>query len=201
MTVPQRATNHRGQRTKQAILDAAMDLFAGSGYRGTGLIAIGDRAGVSHAAVLYHFGTAENLLLSVLDERLLLFNEASNGALIGDPVQVLRSIPEIARFNTANPELTKLFIVLKAESLNEESPSHAYFVAHRRRTHKLFRKAIEAGVTNGQFRSDVDAETKAGEIMAFIGGAENDYFLDPQRLDLEALYQAYTDDLLRNLTT
>ena len=52
----------RGQARRQAILEAAMELYAKGGFRGTGLTAIGERVGVSHAAVLYHFGTARNLL-------------------------------------------------------------------------------------------------------------------------------------------
>src|SRR4051794_29733888 len=59
----------QGEQTKQAILDAALELYAETGFRGTGLIAIGERAGVTHATVLYHYGSSHELLMAVLEER------------------------------------------------------------------------------------------------------------------------------------
>lgn len=195
------ATTARGERTRQAILEAAIELFGETGYRGTGLTAIGERAGVTHAGVLYHFGTAENLLLAVLDERLRRFDAATADAFRGEPVDIIAALPEIGRFNAANPGLTRLFIVVKAENLDEGLPAHDYFVAHRRRTHKIFRRVLAEGVRHGQFRADLDTDAKAAEIVAFIGGAESDYFLDPARLDLVSLFESYTRTLLDDIAT
>jgi AcrR family transcriptional regulator len=189
----------KGERTRRAILEAALELFAETGYQGTGLMAIGERAGVTHAAVLYHFGTSEGLLMAVLDERLRRFDEATRDAFDGAPLDVLAALPEIARFNAANPELTKMFVVLKAESIDARQPAHDYFVRHIRRTHRKLAEVLRRGIELGQFRADLDAHAKAAEIVAFLGGAEADAFLDPARLDLVALYQSYTDALLRDL--
>ena len=197
---PPRKTTPKGERTRRAIIEAALELFAETGYRGTGLMAIGERAGVSHAAVLYHFGSSEGLLLAVLDERLRRFDAATHDAFAGEPAAVLAALPAIARFNAANPELTKMFVVLKAESLDEGQPGHEYFVSHIRRTHRTLRQVLRRGVELGQFRSDIDVDAKAAEIVAFLGGAEADAFLDPTRLDLVALYETYTEALLRDLT-
>jgi AcrR family transcriptional regulator len=190
----------KGERTRRAIIDAALELFAETGYHGTGLMAIGERAGVTHAAVLYHFGSSEGLLLAVLDERLARFDAATGDAFTGEPVEVIAALPEIARFNAANPELTKMFVILKAESLDEGQPAHDYFVTHIRRTHRTIRRVLQAGVDGGQFRPDLDVDAKAAEIVAFLGGAEADAFLDPARLDLVALYESYTEALLHDLT-
>jgi AcrR family transcriptional regulator len=193
------ATTKKGERTQRAIIDAAMELFAERGYQGTGLMAIGERAGVTHAAVLYHFGSSEGLLLAVLDERLRRFDAATRHAFRGAPVDVIAALPEIARFNAANPELTKMFVILKAESVDVGQPAHDYFVAHIRRTQRGLRRVLRDGIAQGDFRSDIDVETKAAEIVAFLGGAEADAFLDPARLDLVALYESYTAALLRDL--
>jgi AcrR family transcriptional regulator len=197
---PSKPTTPKGERTRRAIIEAALELFAETGYHGTGLMAIGERAGVTHAAVLYHFGSSEGLLLAVLDERLARFDAATHDAFSGEPVDVIAALPEIARFNAANPELTKMFVILKAESIDANQPAHGYFVTHIRRTQRTIRRVLQAGVDRGQFRSDVDVEAKAAEIVAFLGGAEADAFLDPTRLDLVALYRSYTDGLLRDLT-
>ena len=48
----------RGDETRRRILEAAMALYARRGVKGTGLAAIGQAAGVTHAGVLYHFGSS-----------------------------------------------------------------------------------------------------------------------------------------------
>ncbi len=61
---------HATAATKARILDAAENLFADNGFRGTTLRAITTKAGVNLAAVNYHFGSKEDLLAAVLDRRL-----------------------------------------------------------------------------------------------------------------------------------
>src|SRR3954453_7862332 len=137
--MPVRKATTRGKQTRQHILDAAMELFSENGYRGTGLMAIGQKAGVTHAAVLYHFGSSEGLLMAVLDERLRGFEQEAGNAFEGEPIDILRALPAIAKFNVAHPELTKMYVVLKAENLDEGQPAHEYFVTHLRNTHELYR--------------------------------------------------------------
>jgi len=48
-------------------VDAAEILFAKNGYKGTSLRQITEHAGANVAAVNYHFGTKENLLIEILD--------------------------------------------------------------------------------------------------------------------------------------
>lgn len=54
-------------RTREQIVDAAEILFAKNGYKGTSLRQITEHAGANVAAVNYHFGTKENLLIEILD--------------------------------------------------------------------------------------------------------------------------------------
>src|SRR5579883_3582480 len=53
---------------RDAILQAAMDLFAKGGSRGTCIAAIAERIGVSPAAVIHHFKTKDALLAEVVAE-------------------------------------------------------------------------------------------------------------------------------------
>ena len=56
--------------TKERILDAAEHLFADHGFPATSLRDITQEAGVNLAAVNYHFGSKETLLISVLDRKI-----------------------------------------------------------------------------------------------------------------------------------
>ena len=53
---------------REAILQAAIDLFAKGGSRGTCIAAIAERIGVTPAAVIHHFKTKEALLREVVAE-------------------------------------------------------------------------------------------------------------------------------------
>jgi len=53
---------------KEAILDAAITLFARQGYKGTAVSEIAERAGVAQGTVFHHFKSKEKLLISICDE-------------------------------------------------------------------------------------------------------------------------------------
>ncbi|MGH2988232.1 MAG: TetR/AcrR family transcriptional regulator, partial [Solirubrobacterales bacterium] len=59
----------RGEARREAILDAAVKLFARNGFRGTGILGLAEEVGITHAGVLHHFGSKERLLLAVVDRR------------------------------------------------------------------------------------------------------------------------------------
>ena len=63
------------QDTKSRILDVAEHLFMEHGFEATSLRQLTSSAGVNLAAVNYHFGTKEELFLSVLTRRLDAMNQ------------------------------------------------------------------------------------------------------------------------------
>lgn len=54
--------------TRQALLDAARELFDAHGFRGTTVRAIGERAGVDQALIARYFGGKAELYQAVLDD-------------------------------------------------------------------------------------------------------------------------------------
>lgn len=176
-----------------------MTLYAKRGFRGTGLVAIGQAAGVTHAGVLYHFGSVQKLLQAVIDERDRRFWRETADTWAGrEGLEALRQLPKLAEWNTANLELTKLFATLEAENLEADEEAHEYFVQRQRRVRRRIRRAIEAGQRRGEIRADVDARLKADEIVSFMTGAQFTAILDPA-VDMVAVFESYTDALARTL--
>jgi AcrR family transcriptional regulator len=62
-----RTQAERSAATQARLLDATLDCLVERGYAGTTTLAVCRRAGVSHGALLHHFGTRERLLGAALD--------------------------------------------------------------------------------------------------------------------------------------
>ena len=62
--------------TKVRILDAAEELFADHGFPATSMRDITQEAGVNLAAINYHFGSKEALLVSVLERKIAPVNQS-----------------------------------------------------------------------------------------------------------------------------
>ena len=70
MPEPDTASSSSADRTRAAILGAARDCFAETGYDGTGLRAIAGRAGANVALIQRYFGSKEGLFLAAILPRL-----------------------------------------------------------------------------------------------------------------------------------
>jgi len=60
------------RRTREQLLDAALELFAERGFEATTTKLIAERAGVPNGLIYYYFGTKEKLLESLFAERTFL---------------------------------------------------------------------------------------------------------------------------------
>lgn len=192
-----RRRQSRGDARRQQILDTAVELFAAKGYRSTGLAALADTVGMTHPGLLYYFGTKERLLLEVVAERERVEAELREDL---DPATLsLDTLTEIARQNVENAMLTRLYVVLAAESLDASDPLHEFFVTRydgaRRRIDRLLRHAMAAG----ELRDDVDAEQLSHEILAMLMGLELQWLMDPDRFDLVVTMEGYVDALRSRL--
>jgi TetR/AcrR family transcriptional regulator len=67
MTTTMERRTRDAARSREAILNAAEQLFADHGYQGTSLQDVGDAAGVSRGTPSYFFGSKEGLYRSVLE--------------------------------------------------------------------------------------------------------------------------------------
>ncbi len=62
----QRKTQQRSLRTKKKLLDAALEAFSESGFKGTSTRDIAARAGVHHPLITYHFSNKDRLWRSAV---------------------------------------------------------------------------------------------------------------------------------------
>ncbi|WP_349309128.1 TetR/AcrR family transcriptional regulator [Microbacterium sp. MM2322] len=194
--VRRRGTYAKTEATRQAILDAALEVFSGSGYRSGSLREIAVRVGMSEAGLLHHFRNKSALLEAVLaakDDRArsIVPSDSEDGA------AVLRGLITLAEYNMSIPGVVELFATLSAEATAPDHPAHAYFV----RRYAFTRTTIERALTNlerdGRLRHGMTPRRAAITIIALMDGLQIQWLLDRSVLDmadeLRALFMTFAD--------
>ncbi len=78
---PARKQQQRSIKTKEKLLDAAIEAFSENGFKGTSTRDIAERAGVHHPLITYHFKNKEELWRAAADRIFSRFNAAMGHAL------------------------------------------------------------------------------------------------------------------------
>ena len=193
----ERTRQPRGDLRRQQIIDAAVDLFASKGYRGTGVAALADRVGMTATGLLYYFGTKERLLREVVAERdrMETIDPDREFAL----ALTLSSLRELGQHNVETATLTRLYLVLGAESLDPDDPLHDFFVERYELAREFVRALLNDEKAQGRMRQDVDVEQVALEVIAMIMGLEYQWLTDPARVDFAQAMETYIDQLIERL--
>ena len=113
---------------RQEILDSAIEVFAQRGAGRTSLRAIAEEVGVTHAALIHHFGSLERLLVEVYREsarRLEHELPTPDGV---SPVEIMRLSAER---NRGVPGMVQLYTSLVATALEEGHPAATTFATRR----------------------------------------------------------------------
>ncbi|NBW47790.1 MAG: TetR/AcrR family transcriptional regulator, partial [Betaproteobacteria bacterium] len=87
----ERPVQHKGQQTRSAILEAALGLASHVGLEGLSIGALAEMTGMSKSGVFAHFGSREELQISVIREYHHKFEEEVFYPSIQDP----RGLPRL----------------------------------------------------------------------------------------------------------
>lgn len=197
MPTPASADAHnrqeRGKRRRQEILDAAAELFAQKGFRGTDAAEIAERAGMTPNGMMYYFGSKQRLLEEVVAER----GRQELAQL--SPDVTLRDYRVLGQYSASSPLMTRLYLVLATENLDPGQPLHDFFVDRFSSARQLLRSVLERGRAEGEVRDDVDVESVVAQIVAVSLGTELQWVMDPTSIDLPAVLQHFIDNLVDSI--
>lgn len=198
------ASRRRGPYAKtaavrQAILDAALEVFAESGYRSGSIREVAQLTGMSEAGVLHHFPTKSALLAGVLDRR---DDQASDLVPLDHSraLEVLRGITKLAARNQTTPEIIKMFSVLAAEATAPEHPAHEYFTTRYAQIRTRLEKTFENLAEQERLRPEVTPAQAAVATIAIMDGLQVQWLLTPGGVDMAAEMTAHFQRLT-DLTT
>lgn len=178
-----RGPYRKTREVRRRILDAALEVFAESGYRSGSLREIASRVEMSEAGLLHHFPSKISLLEAVLEHRdararRIVDHEAQDG------MEMLRGLLELARLNAKEPGVVELYCVLAAEATAPDHPAHDFFVARYERLRDQIGRALERARADGYLREGVDPARAAARMIAIWDGLQVQWLFDRSSIDM-----------------
>ncbi|MFE3060618.1 TetR/AcrR family transcriptional regulator [Nocardia sp. NPDC059239] len=193
---PHPRRRRRGDDRREQIIDEALKAFADNGYRSASIAEIADRCGLSQPGLLHYFPNKAALLSAVLDYRDRLdydrlgFDQQLRGK------DALVRLAQLVEHNMHVPGLVRLFTVLTSEAVTADHPAHEWALNRYRLLQDYLARALQAGIDDGSIRKDIDPAAIARQVFAMMDGLQLQWLVDPDTVDMAALFRAYVDELI-----
>lgn len=164
----------KGVAKREAILDAALEVFGEVGLHGASLREIAGRVGVSHQSLMHYFPTKNALLMAVLrrrDERLRSHFDDAEGMSVSELIS-------LATDNERSPGVIELYNMASAEATNPEHPAHAYYAQFYENIIASNSRYLQRAADRGLLREGWTAETAARAILGMMDGLQLQWLYD-----------------------
>jgi TetR/AcrR family fatty acid metabolism transcriptional regulator len=178
---------------RDAILRAAIDVFAERGYFNAQVADVARAAGVAAGTVYLYFKSKDDLLISIFERSMRdgLADSRAAVADLGDPRERLQRLARahLARLGSDR----KLAIVFQVE-LRQSTKFMERFSATLLRDYLgLIREAIADGQREGLFRADLKPTAAAKMLFGALDEMATNWILSRRRYSLEADADAVVD--------
>lgn len=185
---------------REAILRAAITVFAHNGYFNAKVADIAREAGVADGTVYLYFKSKEEILHSIFDRSVdeAVAEAKKKMAVIDDPREKLRQIAllHLERLG-ADRDLAVVFQVeLRGSTKFMEEFSAAGFAEYL----KIIRSTIEEGQHAGVFRPDLNAKLVAKILFGALDEMATNWILSKRRYKLAPMADHVLDIFLNGVT-
>jgi AcrR family transcriptional regulator len=151
---------------------------------GPTLKTIADKVGLTESALLYHFGSREELFWAIIQAR----DEAESAQARDETATVdFSHLGEIVADNASTPGLVKLFLDQAVAGISPSHPAHDYM----RQRYGDFARGLAEGLQRDRGLAEERAAWLARILLAAADGLQIQWLLDDQvnmRRDLAQLY-------------
>jgi AcrR family transcriptional regulator len=198
---PQRRTQEeRRNQAEEALLDAAVRLFARRGIEQTSLAEVGEEAGYSRGLVNHHFGS-KAALVERLAHRTQRDFVASLGQMDGRELDALLQIVDSYLGGVGqNLQQTRAFFVMWGAALPEEAALRSVFMAEDARFRSGIEALVRSGQGNGTIRSAIDPAGVALVLVGLLRGIAAQFLVSPESVALNTA-RAVCEQFVRQTLT
>ncbi|HYB87812.1 MAG TPA: TetR/AcrR family transcriptional regulator [Streptosporangiaceae bacterium] len=181
----------RSERADQAIIDAALSLFAESGPEGLCIERVAARAGVGKATIYRRWPGKEDLLLDAIAALKAPMPEPAGRSVREDLVTLLGAMCQ----ESGDPRRAREFALLLGEGAKYPRLMARYVETVLEPRREVFRSVLRRGIATGELRPDLDVDAAlfmlVGAVLARRGPEQPPISPDyPERV---------VDELLRGL--
>lgn len=162
---------HKGRQTKAAIVDVALTLASHVGLEGLSIGAIAEVMQMSKSGVFAHFGSREELQISVVRE----YHERFERKVFRPALAVPRGLPRLRalfdnwmRQTSLEIDSGCIYISGAVEFDDRPGPVRDALVESVNTWHAAVRHAVQLAIDEGHLRADADAAQIAFEIHGLI---------------------------------
>jgi len=155
----------RAEERRQALLDAACQVFSKTSYRGATTADIAREAGITEPILYRHFGSKRDLYVACLAATWRNLRELAEAAVRDNPAGCLGAVADMYMAKRAKIRLVDLWI----QALTEASEDATIAKAVRgqiREVHAFFADVIRRGQEEGIVHADRDADAEAWLFVA-----------------------------------
>lgn len=170
---------------RKEILKAALEIFGSKGYNKGPLTEIAEQVDMTHAGILHHFGSKDQLLLEVLSYRDETDVEGLAEQHIPSGMELFRHLVRTAFANAERAGIVQAYAVLSAESVTDDHPGKAYFDGRYKTLRSEVAEAFEVVCTErGLSLDEPRIKRAAASILAVMDGLQVQWLLARDEVDL-----------------
>ena len=167
---PRRPGRPRSERADQAILSAALDLFAERGPDALCIEQVAAKAGVGKATIYRRWPGKEDMLLDAISMLRTQLPEPQGRSVRADLIALLNAICR----DTADRRRARLFALLQGEGSRYPRLMDSYIKTVVQPRRAVVRSVLRRGVATGELREDTDIEAASflvdGAVLASMYG-------------------------------
>ncbi|PYS31685.1 MAG: TetR family transcriptional regulator [Acidobacteria bacterium] len=185
----------------QAILRAAIKVFASRGFFQSKVADVAQAAGVADGTVYLYFKSKDDLLISIFNETMDDVIAKSRGELqkIEDPVERLRKIASLHLAWLGQDR--QLAVVFQVELRQSTKFMEEFSTTRLAEYFELIREVIVDGQAKGIFRKEVQPQVATKVFFGALDEMVTNWILSRKRYALETMVRPVLDILIRGLAT
>lgn len=186
MATTRRETRRRSETLarRQEIVEAATEIFGSRGYKAGALTEIAEQVGMTHAGILHHFGSKQQLLLEVLDFRDRTDVAELEGKHIPDGIELFRHLVKTAFLNARRAGIVQAFAVLSGESVTDNHPARDFFAGRYRTLREEASHAFRVVCAERGIEAPDTIAHASASILAVMDGLQVQWLLSPEDVKL-----------------
>lgn len=170
------------QERRQEIVRAAAKTFGNKGYQKGSLIAIAEQVGMTHAGVLHHFGSKEQLLIAVLKYRDEEDLEVLANQQLPQGMELFWHLTRTAIANSRREGIVQTYAAITGESVTDDHPARGFVISRFAMLRDYIEEALRV-VCGPDLPEDV-CTNAATSIIGAMDGIQLQWLLDKEAVDL-----------------